>query len=171
MKEFEELQQLKEVMMEEREKANKERAEKEENTERKDDYLSQLISIATKVEHNIGVYLPAAYIDTGNIMDYKLCDIYRGYINTISNFLRLFEQIEGDQREAAVKEAIIKLRFVFLEITNNLIKPILTRAEESGEYPKQNIDTFKEKWDNSIAMFKEIADKLYAKLDTKSLSI
>lgn len=163
VKEFEELQQLKKEMMEEKEKAEKRRVEK------KDDYLFRIITTGTKVEHHIGVYLPAAYVDTGTIMDHRLADIYRGYLNTISNFLRLFEPIEGEPRDAAVKEAIIKIRFVLVETVNNLVKPLLEKFGGSNGYPTQNISTFKKEWSNRIEEFKYVADRVYDQLDTKDL--
>lgn len=163
LKEFEELDQLKKAMMEEKDKPVE--------TEKKDDHLSRICAIATRIEHNVGVYLQAAYIDTGSILDVRLKDIYISYINTIVNFLRIFEGIEGDKKEEAVREAVIKLRFGLLEVVNNLVKPILKKYEESKEYPTKNIDTFKNEWNSRITEFKEVAEKFYDTLDIKRLFV
>lgn len=172
MKEFDDLNQVKKAMMEEREKAMAEKAEKEgKKPEEKIDHLSKITTIASKIEHHMGVYLQAAYIDSGQILDHRLNEIYISYINAINNFLRLFEKIEGETKEEALKEAIVKLRFIFLETVNNLIKPILKKYEESSEYPTKNIDTFKNEWNNRIAEFKDVADRFYDTLDIKRLFI
>lgn len=175
MKEFDDLNQVKKTMMEEREKAMAEKAEKEEKEgkkpEEKADHLSEITTIASKVEHHMGVYLQAAYIDAGTVIDHRLNEIYISYINNINHFLRLFEKIEGEPKEEALKEAIVKLRFIFLETVNNLLKPILKKYEESKEYPTKNIDVLKNEWNARIAEFKDVADKHYDALDTKRLFI
>ena len=172
MKEFDDLNQVKKAMMEEREKAMAEKAEKErKKPEEKIDYISMITTIASKIEHNMGVYLQAAYIDAGEILDHRLNGIYISYINNINHFLRLFEKIEGEPKEEALKEAIAKLRFIFLETVNNLLKPILKKYEESKEYPTKNIDILKNEWNARIAEFKDVADKHYDTLDTKRLFI
>lgn len=172
MKELDDLNQVKKAMMEEREKAMAEKAEKEgKKPEEKIDYISMITTIASKIEHHMGVYLQAAYIDAGQILDHRLNEIYISYINNINNFLRLFEKIEGEVREEAIKEAVIKLRFVFLEAANNLIRPILKKYEESKEFPTKNIDILKNGWNAQIAEFKNVADQVYDTLDTKKLFI
>lgn len=175
MKELDDLNQVKKAMMEEREKANKEKTEKVEKEgkkpEEKDDYISMITTIASKIEHNMGVYLQAAYIDAGQILDHRLNEIYISYINSINHFLRLFEKIEGETKEDALREAIVKLRFVFLETANNLLMPILKKYEESKEYPTKNIDTLKTEWNAHITEFKDVADKFYDTLDLKRLFI
>lgn len=175
MKEFDELNQLKKAIMEDRSKAIKEKAEKEDTEgkkpEEKEDHLSKITAIASKIEHHMGVHLQAAYIDAGTVIDNRLNEVYISYINNINHFLRLFEKIEGEPKEEAIKEAIVKLRFIFLETVNNLLKPILKKYEESKEYPTKNIDILKNEWNSSIAEFKDLADRHYDALDTKRLFI
>ncbi len=170
MKEFDELNKYKKAVMEERDKANKEKAEKEgDKPAYNADYISRITTIASKVEHNMGIHLQAAYIDAVTIIDNRLNEVYISYINNINHFLRLFEKAEGEMKEEAIKEAVIKLRFIFLEAANNLIRPILKKHEESKEYPTKNIDILKNDWNAQITEFKNVADQVYDSLDTKKL--
>ena len=172
MKEFDDLNKYKKAVMEERDKANKEKAEKEgDKPAYNADYISQITTISSKIEHHMGIHLQAAYIDAVTVIDNRLNEVYISYINNINNFLRLFEKTEGEVREEAIKEAVIKLRFIFLEAANNLLRPILKKFEESKEYPTKNIDILKNEWNARIAEFKDVADKVYDSLDTKNLFI
>jgi hypothetical protein len=169
LKEFDDLNKYKKAVMEER---DKEKAEKEgDKPAYNADYISQITTIASKIEHHMGIHLQAVYIDAVTVIDNRLNEVYISYINNINNFLRIFEKTEGEVREEAIKEAVIKLRFVFLEAANNLIRPIIKKYEESKEYPTKNIDTLKSEWNAQIAEFKDVADKVYDSLDTKNLFI
>jgi len=173
LKEFDDLNKYKKAVMEERDKANKEKAEKAEKEGDKPaynaDHISQITTIASKIENHMGMHLQAAYIDAVTVIDNRLNEVYISYINNINHFLRLFEKAEGEAKEEAIKEAVIKLRFIFLEAANNLIRPILKKYEESKEYPTKNIDILKNGWNAQVAEFKNIADQVYDSLDTKKL--
>ena len=118
LSDLQELEKIKQEMMQEKEKAAKELAEGEESDEdlREVDYLQKMITLAVKFDHHVGMFLMPAYIDCGLKYDHKLAEAYMTQITTIESFLRLLEKVDGVTREQVTKDCILKLRNVLQQI-------------------------------------------------------
>lgn len=144
---------------------------KEAAKEEPQDFNKQIITLATKVDHHLAIYLSAAYADSGMIIDYRLADAYKDHLYTIVSFLRILEKVGGDARELVIKEAIVKLRIIMVEAKKHIIKPLVDKLNEPGAPQSKTYDTFRKEWNARVVEFQKIADKNYERLDSRSLLI
>lgn len=150
------------------EAAKKEAEEKKEGTQ---DLYKQLITLATKLDHHLAMYLSACYADCGMIIDYRVADAYKDHLYTIVSFLRILEKVGGEARDLIVKETIVKLRLIMVEAKKNLIKPLVDKLNEPGAPQSKTYDTFRKEWNARVVEFQKIADQIYERLDTRSLLV
>lgn len=151
-----------------------EEAEKKEAGEAKEepqDIYKQIITLATKVDHHLAMYLSASYAECGMIIDYRVADAYKDHLYTIVSFLRILEKVGGDARELIIKEAIVKIRIIMVEAKKNLIKPVTDKLNEPGAPQSKTYETFRKEWNKRIAEFDKIGVQVYERLDARSLLI
>lgn len=149
-------------------------AAKEETGETKEepqDLYKALITLATKLDHHLAIYLSACYADCGMIIDYRIADAYKDHLYTIVSFLRILEKVGGEARELIIKEAIVKLRIIMVEAKKNLIKSLVDKLNEPGAPQSKTYDTFRKEWNNRVVEFQKVADQVYERLDSRSLLI
>ena len=171
---LQELEKIKQELMQEKEKATKELAEGQEEDEdlREVDYLQKLITLAVRFDHHVGMFLMPAYIDCGLKYDHKLAEAYMTQINTIEAFLRLLEKVDGVTREAVIKDCILKLRNVLKQVHKNLIKPLYKEVELMKKKPKsESLESFKNNWNDRLGELQKACDFEYQILDVKGFLI
>ncbi len=169
-----ELEKIKKELQKEKEKAAKELAagEVEEEDLREVDYLQKLITLSVKFDHHVGMFLMPGYIDCGLKYDHKLAESYLTHLNTIQTFLRILEKVDGVTRELVTKECVIKLRNVVQQIHKNLVKPLYREVELMKKKPKlDNLNTFKENWNERLTEFQKACDFEYQILDVKGFMV
>lgn len=169
-----ELEKLKKELAKEKEKAAKEleEGEGEEDDLREVDYLQKLITLSVKFDHHVGMFLMPGYIDCNLKYDHKLAESYLTSLNTIQTFLRLLEKVDGVTREQVTKECIIKLRNVVQQIHKNLVKPLYREVELMKKKPKMdNLDLFRESWNERLVEFQKACDFEYQVLDVKGFMV
>lgn len=168
-----ELEKIKKELQKEKEKAAKELAGGEEEEDlREVDYLQKLITLSVKFDHHVGMFLMPGYIDCGLKYDHKLAESYLTHLNTIQTFLRLLEKVDGVTRELVTKECVIKLRNVVQQIHKNLVKPLYREVELMKKKPKlDNLNAFKESWNERLAEFQKACDFEYQILDVKGFMV
>lgn len=168
-----ELEKIKRELQKEKEKAAKELAEGEgEEDLREVDYLQKLITLTVKFDHHVGMFLMPGYIDCGLKYDHKLADSYLTHLNTIQSFLRLLEKVDGVTRELVTKECIVKLRNVIQQIHKNLVRPLYREVELMKKKPKlDNLNTFRENWNERLGEFQKACDFEYQILDVKGFMV
>ncbi len=169
-----ELEKIKKELQKEKEKAAKELAagEGEEEDVREVDYLQKLITLSVQFDHHVGMFLMPGYIDCGLKYDHKLAESYLTHLNSIQGFLRLLEKVDGVTRELVTKDCIVKLRNVVQQIHKNLIKPLYREVELMKKKPKmENLDNFKENWNERLLDFQKTCDFEYQRLDVKGFMV
>ncbi len=169
-----ELEKIKKELAREKEKAAKElqAGEEEEEDLREVDYLQKLITLAVRFDHHVGMFLMPGYIDCNLKYDHRLAESYLTNLNTIQTFLRLLEKVDGVTREQVTKECIIKLRNVVQQIHKNLVKPLFKEVELMKKKPKmENLNTFKENWNERLVEFQKACDFEYQILDVKGFMV
>jgi hypothetical protein len=169
-----ELEKLKKELAREKEKAAKELEEGEEADDdlREVDYLQKLITLSVKFDHHVGMFLMPGYIDCNLKYDHRLAESYLTSLTTIQTFLRLLEKVDGVTREQVTKECIIKLRNVVQQIHKNLVQPLYREVELMKKKPKMdNLDMFKENWNERLAEFQKACDFEYQVLDVKGFMV
>lgn len=142
-----------------------------ETKEEPQDLYKQIITLATKIDHHLAMYLTACYADCGMIIDYRLADAYKDHLYTIVSFMRILEKVGEEARKLVIKEVIVKLRVIMVEAKKNLIKPVTEKLDEPGAEQSKNYDTFRKEWNNRVAEFQKIAGQEYERLDSRSLLI
>lgn len=145
--------------------------EAEEAKEEPQDFYKGLITLATKLDHHLAMYLSAAYAESGMLIDYRIADAYKDHLYTIVSFLRILEKVGGEARDLIVKEAIVKLRLIMVDAKKNLIKLLVDKLNEPGAAQSKTYDTFRKEWNARVVDFQKIADKNYERLDSRSLLI
>lgn len=169
-----ELEKLKKELAKEKEKAAKDLQAGEEADEdlREVDYLQKLITLSVKFDHHVGMFLMPGYIDCNLKYDHRLAESYLSSLNTIQTFLRLLEKVDGVTREQVTKECILKLRNVVQQIHKNLVKPLYREVELMKKKPKMdNLNTFKENWNERLLEFQKACDFEYQVLDVKGFMV
>lgn len=169
-----ELEKLKKELAKEKEKAAKDLQAGEETDEdlREVDYLQKLITLSVKFDHHVGMFLMPGYIDCNLKYDHRLAESYLSSLNTIQTFLRLLEKVDGVTREQVTKECILKLRNVVQQIHKNLVKPLYREVELMKKKPKMdNLNTFKENWNERLLEFQKACDFEYQVLDVKGFMV
>lgn len=169
-----ELDKIKKELEAEKAKAAKELEEGEEDDEdlREVDYLEKLINLAVQFDHHVGVYLMAGYIDCGLKYNHQLADSYMKHLATIQGFLRLLEKVDGVTRETVTKDCIIRLRNVLQEIHKHLVKPIYKEVSLMKKKPSlENLDNFKNEWNERLNEFQNACDFEYQILDVKKFYV
>ena len=169
-----ELEKIKKELEKEKIKAAQEleEGEDEEEDARETDHLEKLITLSVKFDHHLGMFLMPAYIDCGLKHDYRLVESYVTQFNTIQTFLRLLEKVDGVTRELVVKECVIKLRNVIQQVSKNLIKPLFREVKLMKKKPKMdNLDVFKENWNERLNEFQKVCDGEYQILDVKGFIV
>ena len=171
---LQELEKIKQELMQEKEKAAKELAEGEESDEdlREVDYLQKLITLAVKFDHHVGMFLMPAYIDCGLKYDHKLAEAYMTQINTIEAFLRLLEKVDGVTREQVTKDCILKLRNILQQVHKNLIKPLYKEVGLMKKKPKsESLESFKLNWNERLEELQKACNFEYQILDVKGFLV
>ena len=169
-----ELEKLKKELAREKEKAVKDlqEGEAEEEDLREVDYLQKLITLSVKFDHHVGMFLMPGYIDCNLKYDHRLAESYMTSLTTIQTFLRLLERVDGVTREQVTKECILKLRNVVQQIHKNMVKPLYKEVELMKKKPKMdNLNTFKENWNERLLEFQKACDFEYQVLDVKGFMI
>ncbi|MCA9482838.1 MAG: hypothetical protein KC553_03795 [Nitrospina sp.] len=169
-----ELEKIKAELQAEKEKAAQELAEGEEEEEdlREVDYLQKLILLCVQFDHHIGMFLMPSYIDCGLKYNHKLADAYMKHLATIQGFLRLLEKVDGVTREAVTKDCIIRLRNVLQEVNKNMVKPLYKEVGLMKKKPKmENLDNFKNSWNERLNEFQQACDFEYQNLDVKGFAV
>ena len=169
-----ELEKIKAELQAEKEKAAQELAEGEEEEEdlREVDYLQKLILLCVQFDHHIGMFLMPSYIDCGLKYNHKLADAYMKHLATIQGFLRLLEKVDGVTREAVTKDCIIRLRNVLQEVHKNMVKPLYKEVGLMKKKPKmENLDNFKNSWNERLNEFQQACDFEYQNLDVKGFAV
>jgi hypothetical protein len=146
--------------------------EEEGEDAREADYLQKLINLTIKFDHHLGMFLMPSYIDCGLKYDHRLVESYTMQLVTIQSFLRLLEKVDGVTREQVTKECVIKLRNVLQHVNKNIVKPLFKEVKLMKKKPKmENLDTFKENWNDRLLEFQKICDFEYQILDVKGFQI
>ena len=169
-----ELEKLKKELAREKEKAVKDlqEGEAEEEDLREVDYLQKLITLSVKFDHHVGMFLMPGYIDCNLKYDHRLAESYMTSLTTIQTFLRLLERVDGVTREQVTKECILKLRNVVQQIHKTMVKPLYKEVELMKKKPKMdNLNTFKENWNERLLEFQKACDFEYQVLDVKGFMI
>lgn len=169
-----ELEKIKLELQKEKEKAAQELEEGEEEEEdlREVDYLQKLITLSVKFDHHVGMWLMPAYIDCGLKYNHKLAESYTSQLTTIQSFLRLLEKVDGVTRETVTKECILKLRNTLQLIHKNLVKPLIKEVGLMKKKPKsENLDNFRENWNERLGELQKACDYEYQILDCKGFMI
>ena len=171
---LQELEKIKQELMQEKEKAAKELAEGQEEDEdlREVDYLQKLITLSVQFDHHIGMFLMPAYIDCGLKYDHKLAEAYMTQITTIESFLRNLEKVDGVTREQVIKDCILKLRNVLQQVHKNLIKPLYKEVELMKKKPtSESLESFKNSWNERLGELQKACDFEYQILDVKGFLV
>ena len=171
---LQELEKIKQELLEEKEKATKELAEGQEEDEdlREVDYLQKLITLAVKFDHHVGMFLMPAYIDCGLKYDHRLVESYMTQITTIEAFLRLLEKVDGVTREQVTKDCILKLRNTLVQVHKNVVKPLYKEVELMKKKPKsESLESFKTNWNERLEELQKACDFEYQVLDVKQLLV
>jgi len=169
-----ELEKIKKELLKEKERAAQELAEGEEEEEdlREVDYLQKLITLTVQIDHHVGVYLMAAYIDCGLKYNHQLAESYTAQLTTIQSFLRLLEKVDGVTRELVTKDCIVKLRNLVQMIHKNLIKPLYKEVELMKKKPSsENLENFKTNWNEKMEELQKACDFEYQILDCKAFMV
>ncbi len=146
--------------------------EEEGEDAREADYLQKLINLTIKFDHHLGMFLMPSYIDCGLKYDHRLVESYTTQLVTIQSFLRLLEKVDGVTREQVTKECVIKLRNVLQQVNKNMVKPLFKEVKLMKKKPKmENLDTFKENWNDRLLEFQKVCDFEYQILDVKGFQI
>ena len=146
--------------------------EEEGEDAREADYLQKLINLTIKFDHHLGMFLMPSYIDCGLKYDHRLVESYTTQLVTIQSFLRLLEKVDGVTREQVTKECVIKLRNVLQQVNKNIVKPLFKELKLMKKKPKmENVDTFKENWNDRLLEFQKVCDFEYQILDVKGFQI
>jgi hypothetical protein len=144
----------------------------EDEDAREADYLQKLISLSIKFDHHLGMFLMPAYIDCGLKYDHRLVESYTTQLGTVQSFLRLLEKVDGVTREQVTKECVVKLRNCVQQVHKNLVKPLFKEVKLMKKKPKmENLDTFKENWNDRLMDFQRVCDFEYQILDVKGFIV
>ena len=174
LSDLQELEKIKNELLEEKEKAAKELAEGEGEDEdlREVDYLQKLITLSVKFDHHLGMYLMPAYIDCGLKYDHKLTESYMTQINTIESFLRMLEKVDGVTREQVTKDCILKLRNTLQQVHKNLVKPLYKEVDLMKKKPKsESLENFKTNWNARLEELQKACNFEYQVLDVKGFLV
>ena len=174
LSDLQELEKIKNELLEEKEKAAKELAEGEGEDEdlREVDYLQKLITLSVKFDHHLGMYLMPAYIDCGLKYDHKLTESYMTQINTIESFLRMLEKVDGVTREQVTKDCILKLRNTLQQVHKNLVKPLYKEVDLMKKKPKsESLENFKTNWNERLEDLQKACNFEYQVLDVKGFLV
>lgn len=174
LSDLQELEKIKKELALEKEKAAKDlqAGEEEEEDLREVDYLQKLITLTVKFDHHVGMYLMPAYIDCNLKYDHRLAESYLTHLISIQTFLRLLEKVDGVTREQVTKECIVKLRNVIQQIHKNMVKPLYRDVELMKKKPKMdNLNIFKENWNERLVEFQKACDFEYQILDVKGFMV
>jgi hypothetical protein len=169
-----ELEKIKKDLEIEKIKAAKELelGEDEEEDLREVDHLQKLITLAVQFDHAVGMFMMPSYIDCGLKYDHKLTESYLNHLNTIQGFLRLLEKVDGVTREMVTKDCIVKLRNVVQLIHKNQVKPLYKELDLMKKKPTmENLDNFKNAWNEKMADLQKACDFEYQILDVKKFLI
>ena len=146
--------------------------EDEDEDAREADYLQKLINLTIKFDHHLGMFLMPSYIDCGLKYDHRLVEAYTTQLVTIQSFLRLLEKVDGVTREQVTKECVVKLRNVLQQVSKNLVNPLFKEVKLMKKKPKmENLDTFKDNWNDRLLDFQKVCDFEYQILDVKGFQV
>ena len=169
-----ELEKIKKELEAEKAKAAKELQEGEDEDEdlREVDYLQKLITLTVQLDHHVGVYLMAGYIDCGLKYNHMLAESYLKHLSSVQGFLRLLEKVDGVTRETVTKDCIIRVRSVVQDIHKSLVKPVYKEVSLMKKKPNmENLDNFKREWNDRLTELQGACDFEYQILDVKKFMV